>query len=143
MADIVDRATRSRMMAGIRGANTKPERIVRGFLHRAGLRFRLHVRDLPGRPDIVLKKHRAVVEVRGCFWHRHPGCRFATTPASNAVFWQTKFAENVARDRRNERALRKAGWRVLVIWECQAANAGRLARLAERITSSRAGDARL
>jgi DNA mismatch endonuclease (patch repair protein) len=136
VADIVDRATRSRMMAGIRGVHTKPERIVRSFLHRAGLRFRLHARDLPGRPDIVLPKHRAVVEVRGCFWHRHPGCRYATTPASNAAFWKSKFEENVRRDRRNRRSLRQAGWRVFVIWECQVAGDARLSRLVERIVSS-------
>lgn len=133
MVDIVDKATRSRMMSGIRGVNTKPERIVRSYLHRAGLRFRLHVRSLPGRPDIVLRRHRTVVEVRGCFWHRHHGCRYATTPSSNMDFWTKKFEENVSRDRRNEQALRTLGWRVLVIWECQVANHQRLSRLLERI----------
>jgi DNA mismatch endonuclease, patch repair protein len=135
VADIVDRRTRSRMMAGIRGAHTKPERVVRSFLHRAGLRFRLHVRQLPGRPDIVLSRHRAVVEVRGCFWHRHAQCRYATTPASNVTFWRKKFDENVARDRRNIRALRRAGWRVFVVWECQVTSDVRLERLARRIVT--------
>lgn len=118
MTDVVDRATRSRMMSGIRGRDTKPEKRVRSFLHRAGLRFRLHT-SLPGKPDLVFPKHRAVVFVHGCFWHRHTGCRYATTPSSNAEFWQKKFDENVARDRRVARQLRKEGWRVFVMWECQ------------------------
>lgn len=118
MADIVDRATRSRMMAGIRGRDTTPERIVRSHLHRAGLRFGLHDSRLSGRPDIVLPKWGAVVFVHGCYWHRHRGCRFATTPSTRVEFWNRKFAENVARDRRNVRALRRGGWRVFVVWEC-------------------------
>jgi DNA mismatch endonuclease (patch repair protein) len=122
MADIVDRATRSRMMAGIRGRDTTPERIVRSHLHRAGLRFRLHESRLSGRPDIVLPRWGAVVFVHGCYWHRHPGCRFATTPSTRVDFWMRKFAENVARDRRNIRALRRAGWRVFVVWECRTSS---------------------
>ena len=118
MADVVDRATRSRMMSGIRGRDTKPEKQVRSFLHRAGLRFRLHA-SLPGKPDLVFPKHGAVVFVHGCFWHRHAGCRYATTPSSNVDFWQAKFDANVARDKRVTRHLRKAGWRVLVVWECR------------------------
>ena len=118
MTDVVDKATRSRMMSGIRGKNTKPELIVRSFLHRAGLRFRLHAR-LPGKPDLVFPKYRTVVFVHGCFWHRHKGCRFATTPASNAAFWQEKFVANVSRDAVVKKALRKLGWRVRVIWACQ------------------------
>jgi DNA mismatch endonuclease (patch repair protein) len=119
MADIVDKAQRSRMMAAITGKNTKPERLVRSHLHRAGLRFRLHARGLPGRPDIVLPRWHAVVFVHGCFWHRHGGCRRATTPSSNRRFWNRKFRENVERDRRNLTVLRRAGWRVYVIWECR------------------------
>ena len=99
MTDVVDRATRSRMMSGIRGRDTKPEKQVRSFLHRAGLRFRLHA-SLPGKPDLVFPKHGAVVFVHGCFWHRHAGCRYATTPSSNVDFWQAKFDANVARDKR-------------------------------------------
>ncbi|MCC6929817.1 MAG: DNA mismatch endonuclease Vsr [Gemmatimonadaceae bacterium] len=118
MADIVDRATRSRMMAGIGGKDTAPELIVRRFLHRAGLRFRLHRRDLPGRPDLVLTRFCVAVLVHGCFWHRHPGCRFATTPSTNTGFWRAKFAANVARDRRTLRELRRRGWRPIVVWEC-------------------------
>ena len=118
--DVVDRATRSRMMSGIRGRDTKPEKQVRSLLHRAGLRFRLHAK-LPGKPDLVFPKHRAVVFVHGCFWHRHAGCRYATTPSSNVEFWQTKFDANVARDRRVTRQLRKEGWRVFVVWSCRIA----------------------
>jgi len=118
MTDVVDRATRSRMMSGIRGRDTKPEKQVRSFLHRAGLRFRLHA-SLPGKPDLVFPRHGAVAFVHGCFWHRHPGCRYATTPSSNVDFWQAKFDANVARDKRVTRQLRKEGWRVLVVWECQ------------------------
>lgn len=118
MADTVDRATRSRMMSAIKGENTLPERTVRSYLHRSGLRFRLHTTDLPGRPDIVLPRWGCVVFIHGCFWHRHSGCRFATTPASNTRFWKTKFDANVERDRRNTAALRRLGWRVIVVWEC-------------------------
>lgn len=118
MADVVDKATRSRMMSGIRGRDTKPELLVRKYLHAAGLRFRLGS-SLPGRPDIVLPRYRAAVFVHGCYWHRHQGCRFATTPSSNQEFWLKKFAANVERDKQVKVMLRKAGWRPLVIWECQ------------------------
>lgn len=137
MSDVVDVATRSRMMSGIRGANTRPEMIVRRYLHARGLRFRLHVRGLPGRPDIVLSKHRAVIEVRGCFWHQHRGCRYAVSPKSNADFWRIKLASNVARDKRSARALRSLGWRVVTIWECRVHNQRALANLADRILNGR------
>ncbi|MGD9713969.1 MAG: very short patch repair endonuclease [Thermomicrobiales bacterium] len=132
MADIVDPATRSRMMRGIRSGDTGPERIVRSHLHRAGLRFRLHPKELPGRPDIVLPRHDAVVFVHGCFWHRHPGCQFATTPSTNTEFWTRKFTANVERDARKRRELRSEGWRVFTIWECQM-SPGRLNALVRRI----------
>ncbi|MCW4455774.1 very short patch repair endonuclease [Flavobacterium sp. MXW15] len=138
MIDVVDRATRSRMMSGIRGKNTKPELIVRSFLHRAGLRFRLHAK-LPGKPDLVLPKHRTVVFVHGCFWHRHEGCRFSTTPANNAAFWQEKFADNVRRDARVKQQLRELGWRVLVIWSCQL-NERELDKLTTAIVESKTGE---
>ena len=118
MTDIVDRATRSRMMSGIRGKNTKPELVVRSFLHRAGLRFRLHAK-LPGKPDLAFPKYRTVVFVHGCFWHRHEGCPFSTTPASNIEFWQKKFRDNMRRDAEAKRQLEEQGWRVLAIWACQ------------------------
>jgi DNA mismatch endonuclease, patch repair protein len=118
MADVHTPAQRSFNMSRIRGRDTKPERVLRSLLHRAGLRFRLHRRDLPGKPDIVLPKHRAVVLVHGCYWHRHPGCRYATTPATNVPFWRQKFAGTVERDRKGEMALKALGWRVFVVWEC-------------------------
>ena len=118
MADIVDRGTRSRMMAGIRGKDTKPELLVRKFLHRAGLRFGLHA-SLPGRPDLVLPKYDVVIFVHGCFWHRHRGCRFATVPKTNPKFWHEKFEANIARDRKAIRQLRSLGWRVIVVWSCK------------------------
>lgn len=118
MADIKDQASRSRNMSAIRGADTKPEMMVRRGLHALGLRFRLHGRDLPGRPDLVLPKHRAVVFVHGCFWHRHPDCRYATTPATRPEFWEAKFASNVTRDAKARSDLLAAGWRVATVWEC-------------------------
>ena len=105
MPDIVDAATRSRMMASIRGRDTLPEMRVRRAVHQAGFRFRLHARALPGRPYLVLRKHRAVILVHGCFWHRHDGCLTASTLSANAAFWQAKFSANVARDARNRQAL--------------------------------------
>ena len=119
MTDIVDSKRRSEMMAGIRGCDTAPELTVRRIAHRMGLRFRLHRKDLPGCPDLVFPKHRLVVFVHGCFWHRHRGCRYAYTPKSRVTFWSEKFAANVARDARQEAALRTLGWRVLIIWECE------------------------
>src|SRR5690606_11797375 len=118
MADIVDQQTRSRMMAGIRGKDTRPELALRRALHARGFRFRLHSKIVPGRPDLVLAKYGAVVFVHGCFWHRHEGCRYATTPARGAEFWRKKFAANVARDKAVRAALREEGWRVATIWEC-------------------------
>ncbi|HHX0983490.1 TPA: very short patch repair endonuclease [Pseudomonas aeruginosa] len=105
-------------MAGIRGSNTSPEKAIRRLLHRNGFRYRLHQRDLPGRPDLVLPRYRLCIFVHGCFWHRHPGCRFATTPKTRAEFWKTKFDQNVARDTRNRIELLSTGWRVMELWEC-------------------------
>lgn len=130
--DRVSPAVRSRMMSGIRGKDTRPELIVRSYLHRAGLRFRLHDRTLPGRPDIVLPRHRAVVLVHGCFWHHHAGCRFAYMPKSREAFWRHKLSANVLRDQQNEDALRQAGWRVFVVWECETSEA-RLSELYKEI----------
>lgn len=133
VADIVDSVTRSRMMAGIRSRNTKPELLVRRHLHSKGLRYRLHVGGLPGTPDIVLAKFNTVVFVHGCFWHQHKRCRFAATPTSNRGFWKNKLAANVIRDRRAVAALRRAGWRVLVLWECQITTGVALRGLARSI----------
>lgn len=127
MTDVVDAGTRSRMMAGIRSANTRPERVLRCDLHRRGLRYRLHVRGLPGRPDMVFPRWRAALFVHGCFWHGH-GCALFKWPKSNEAFWRTKIEGNRARDARNADALKAAGWRVGVVWECalrhDAARAG-------------------
>jgi len=109
---------RSRMMSSIRGKNTRPERILRSLLFARGFRYRLHVRGLPGSPDLVFPKRRAVVFVHGCFWHRHEGCRYTTTPRTNEEFWQRKFLGNVDRDRRHVETLRSLGWRVATVWEC-------------------------
>ena len=119
MADVVDSKTRSRMMAGIRSRDTKPERQVRSMLHRMGYRFTLRNRKLPGSPDIVLPRYRTAIFVHGCFWHRHPGCPKAITPATRAEFWQHKFAANVARDARAVQALDTLAWRVITVWECE------------------------
>lgn len=116
--DIVDSATRSRMMAGIKGKNTRPELTVRRYLHGQGFRFRLHSRHLPGKPDVVLPKYKLAIYIHGCFWHRHQGCKFATNPKVNAEKWQLKFSQNLTRDRNQIEALMGLGWRVLVIWEC-------------------------
>lgn len=133
MADVVAPHVRSRMMSGIRGKDTRPEIAVRKFLHAAGLRFRLHVAGLPGRPDIVLPKHNSVVFVHGCFWHRHDGCKYCSTPKTRPEFWSAKFLANVQRDKRNHDMLRRAGWTVIVIWECETNTHARLNRLLNRI----------
>ncbi|MFD1557993.1 very short patch repair endonuclease [Paraburkholderia silviterrae] len=117
MVDVVDTATRSRMMSGIRARNTKPERLVRSLLHRRGFRFRLDVRELPGRPDIVLPRYRAVVFVHGCFWHGHQ-CALFKWPATRPEFWRAKIARNRTNDAKALAALAAQGWRVAVIWEC-------------------------
>lgn len=130
--DVVDATTRSRMMAGIKGKNTKPELIVRKFLHRLGLRYVLHSK-LDGRPDILLPRRKAVVFVHGCFWHRHEGCKYATVPKTNVAFWTEKLSLNRQRDARNQANLRALGWRVFVVWECETRDATLLATLADAI----------
>ena len=138
MVDVVDPATRSRMMSGIRGKDTKPELLVRKYLHARGLRFRLHVKDLPGKPDVVFPKYRAVVFVHGCFWHHHAGCKYATMPSSRADFWANKLSDNVARDQYQFAALEGLGWRVLVVWECElSGEAPRLDKLYLEITDNK------
>jgi DNA mismatch endonuclease (patch repair protein) len=135
MADVFDRATRSRNMAAIRGRHTKPELVVRRYLHSRGLRYRLHGPKLPGRPDLVFRRLKTVVFVHGCFWHRHAGCRYAVLPKTNPAFWLAKLSGNKARDRRNVSRLRRAGWRVLTIWECELDEAS-LARLYRKIMAA-------
>ena len=120
--DSVKNSVRSRMMSGIRGKNTKPEIVVRRYLHASGFRFRLHKSGLPGRPDLVLAKWNVVVFVHGCFWHGHDGCRYFRVPRTRTEFWLEKIGGNAKRDVRTERQLRELGWRVIVIWECALRN---------------------
>lgn len=126
--DIVSPERRSSMMAGIRGKDTTPELCVRRAAHALGYRFRLHRRDLPGSPDLVFPRLRKVILVHGCYWHRHPGCRFAYTPKSNTAFWERKFEENTERDGRQLQELEQLGWDPLVIWECTTYNLDELNR---------------
>lgn len=118
MTDIVKKETRSRMMAGIRGKHTRPELELRRALHADGYRYRLHAKKISGQPDLVLRKYRAIIFVHGCFWHRHGGCRFTTTPSTRTEFWNRKFASNTGRDKTVREALLDAGWRIATIWEC-------------------------
>ena len=110
---------RSWNMSRINSANTKPEMIVRSLLHRMGYRFRLHLKDLPGKPDIVLPKFKAIIFVHGCFWHRHINCKYAYTPKSRQEFWEAKFKSNTKRDKIVRRQLEEKGWKLLIIWECE------------------------
>lgn len=119
MTDVHTPEQRSYNMSRIRGQDTRPEKKLRSLLHRNGFRYRVHVSDLPGRPDIVLPKYHSLILVHGCFWHRHPGCRYATTPKSRADFWQEKFTGNVERDQRNLNLLKKNGWFPIIVWECE------------------------
>lgn len=125
---------RSRNMAAIKGGNTKPELTVRKMLHRLGYRFRLHRRDLPGTPDITLPKYRTVIFVHGCYWHRHPECKYASNPNTRREFWEEKFKHNINRDSRNLSQITEMGWYALVIWECELRH---LERLATRLSMIR------
>ena len=124
MVDVADSVTRSRMMSGIQGRNTKPEILIRSLLHRKGFRFRLHARDLPGNPDIVLPRYHAIVFVHGCFWHGHD-CPLFKWPATRPDFWREKIGRNRKNDLQTRTALRASGWRVLVLWECSIRGAGK------------------
>lgn len=132
MADIVDKATRSRMMAGIRSKDTRPEMMVRKGLHKLGLRYRLHVRNLPGKPDLVFPSHNAVIFIHGCFWHSHD-CHLFKVPDSRRDFWIRKLDRNKEVDLRSVKALREKNWRVAMIWEC--AVKGKTRRPLEEIIS--------
>ncbi|MFP3976651.1 very short patch repair endonuclease [Marinobacter sp. KMM 10035] len=122
MADIVDKQTRSRMMSGIRGKNTKPELVVRQALHAKGFRYRLHRKDLAGKPDITLPRYNAVVFINGCFWHGH-SCHLFKWPKTRPEFWRSKIGANQERDRKNIETLLERGWRVFILWECSIKNA--------------------
>ena len=119
MVDRISEEQRSWNMSRIRGADTRPELQLRSLLHGAGYRFRLHDPKLPGRPDMILKKYRAVIFVNGCYWHRHPNCPNTTTPGTRTEFWQAKFDDTVERDKRKAAELTDRGWRVITIWECE------------------------
>lgn len=122
-------------MRRVKGKDTKPELVVRKLLHQLGYRFRLHRKDLAGRPDIVLPKYRTAIFVHGCFWHRHPGCRKASTPKTREEFWNAKFEANIARDAQNLADLQADGWTVLIVWECQTKSIDDLrTRLAKQLT---------
>lgn len=137
MVDRLSREHRSWNMGRIRAKNTAPELVVRRLLHRLGYRFRLHRRDLPGSPDIVLPKWNTVVFVHGCFWHRHEGCRFAYTPKSRIEFWTGKFLQNQERDRRHVERLSEDGWRVLTVWECETGDERQLSGRLDKALRSR------
>lgn len=122
-------------MSRVRSKNTSPEMRVRRLAHAMGLRFRLHRKDLPGKPDLVFPRYRIALFVHGCFWHRHPSCAKASTPKSQTDFWASKFDRNVERDRRNEEALNALGWRVLVIWECETKTDGGIRNILSKITN--------
>jgi len=128
MTDVFTKAKRSEVMSLIKGRDTQPERAVRSMLHRMGYRFRLPRSDLPGKPDLALSRYRTVIFVHGCFWHRHQGCRFAYTPKTRRDFWVTKLESNVTRDLFVKKELRKLGWHVLTVWECELRNTDRLER---------------
>lgn len=135
MVDFLSPRERSERMSRIRGKDTRPELALRKVLHGLGLRYRLHGKELPGKPDLVFPRYKAVVFVHGCFWHRHPGCNIATTPKSNTAFWVEKFEKNVARDARATAQLEGQGWRVLVAWECELSSPAKAMQAGERIAT--------
>ncbi len=119
MANRVSEEKRSWIMSRVKGRDTNPERLVRSLLHRMGYRFRVHRKDLPGTPDIVLPRYRKIIFVHGCFWHQHPGCPKSKRPASNREFWDRKFENTITRDQRNIAQLKELGWDTLIIWQCE------------------------
>lgn len=136
MVDVHTREQRSYNMSRIRGKDTRPEMLVRSIVHRMGYRYALHRKDLPGRPDLVLTRHRKIILVHGCFWHMHR-CRYGRViPKTNKKFWKIKREGNAARDKRNLRQLRKAGWKVLCIWECQTKKQKKLEGILKRFLAS-------
>lgn len=133
--DKVSQIKRSQMMSLIRSKNTRPEKLVRSFLHRHGFRYRLYSKELPGKPDLVLPKYRSIIFVHGCFWHGHsdPSCRRSNIPKSNVNYWVSKIEKNRERDKTNTEKLKKLGWRVFIIWECKINNNLYLEKLAHEI----------
>lgn len=135
MADVFTPDKRSQVMARVKGSNTRPELLVRSLIHRMGFRFRLHQRDLPGCPDIVLPRHRKVIFIHGCFWHGHEGCPRSARPASNREFWEKKLSGNIERDKKNLLELKKLGWKVLIVWTCETKDAEGLSGILSRFLS--------
>ena len=143
MTDFLSPKERSERMSRIRGKDTRPEVALRKVLHSLGLRYRLHGSGLPGKPDLVFARYKAVVFVHGCFWHRHGGCAIATTPKSNTAFWLDKFSKNVARDVRVIQALQGLGWRVFVAWECELGSASKAQATGETLAQRIRGESSL
>ena len=137
MVDDRSPAMRSQNMSRIRSRDTSPELRVRSLIHRAGYRYRLHVKEMPGKPDIVMPRYRTAILINGCFWHRHSNCKYATTPKTNTDYWQRKFERNVSQDRTTHEELARNGWKTLVIWECQTRDKESLATLIGEILPPR------
>ncbi|MBE7517013.1 MAG: DNA mismatch endonuclease Vsr [Chloracidobacterium sp.] len=133
MVDNITPKQRSSNMSRIRSVNTRPEVAARSLLHRLGYRFRKNVKSLPGKPDIVLKKHDTVIFVHGCFWHKHTGCKRSNMPKSNSGYWELKLLGNVSRDRKHIENLKALGWKVCVVWECEIKNADKLIKKIQRV----------
>ncbi len=133
MVDHLTKNARSWNMSRIRSKDTKPEKIVRSMLHRIGYRFRLHRKDLPGKPDIVLPKYKTVIFIHGCFWHRHKGCKRCTTPSTNQKYWIPKLEHNVVKDKTNQKVIKKSGWKPIIIWECETKD---LVKLSKKINKA-------
>ncbi len=139
MTDRISKEHRSWNMSRIKSKDTAPEILVRSFLHRNGFRFRLHAKSLPGSPDIVLSKHRTAIFVHGCYWHRHPGCKFSYSPKSRIEFWETKFQQNIERDKKNEQFLVESGWKVITVWECETKTEDQIACALKPLLESQGG----
>lgn len=139
MADNLTREERSRNMSRIRNRDTTPELAVRSLLHKEGYRFRLHRKDLPGTPDIVLPKYKTAIFVHGCFWHRHKGCKYSYTPKTNVEFWNKKFQDNLLRDKKNLKELEAEGWRVLIVWECETSSTSELRKRIDMVLKEPTG----
>lgn len=135
MPDLVPASIRSRIMSSVKQRHTKPELLVRSLLHRLGYRFRLHQKDLPGSPDIVLPKYRTAIFVHGCFWHQHENCGKSRRPSSNQEYWNKKLDENISRDKRKEDELSQLGWRVAVVWQCETSDVAVLSEKLKNLLS--------
>src|SRR5665647_1875389 len=141
MADVHSKEIRSYNMSMIKGKNTKPELLVRQFLHANGYRYKLHDKSLPGKPDIVLPKYKTIIFIHGCFWHGHEGCKKSALPTTNIEFWKGKIAKNIERDKLNISNLHNKGWKVIIVWQCELKNAAiidnRLIKLTSEITNKK------